>query len=82
MSMLTDGSHACDNCGADVGNGGVSECVVVSDLKPGERGMVTNYHFCRDREEDGKEIKGCERKLLRPSVMKYRRELEEGHDPA
>lgn len=77
MSMLTDGSHACDACGVSVGNGGVSQCAVVSDIKSDEPGMVVNYHFCRDREENGEKVKGCARKLLRPQIMKYRRTLEE-----
>lgn len=69
MSMNPDGTFSCDRCGTGVGNGGITEAVVVSDLDPAARGMIRNLHFCRDRTvagEDGKptEVPGCEHQLL------------------
>ena len=34
MSILITGQHVCDRCKTDLGNGGVTFCVVVSDLDP------------------------------------------------
>lgn len=59
-----DGTFSCDRCGASCGNGGVADCVVVSAMDPVHEGMVINFHFCRDREEDGKAVKGCAGKVL------------------
>lgn len=59
-----DGSFSCDRCGADCGNGGVADCVVVSALDPENNGMVINFHFDRDREEEGQVVKGCAGKVL------------------
>lgn len=69
MSIRTDGKHRCDSCGQDVGNGGVRECAIVSDLDPDREGHIRNLEFCRDREDGGKLVKGCSRKLLRPSIL-------------
>lgn len=68
--MQLDGSHACDNCGTDVSPGSLNVAVVVSAVHPENPTMVENYHFCLDREVDGEKIKGCEHKVLRPSVLK------------
>lgn len=73
MTMQSDGSFECDRCGADCGNGGVLDCVVVSDLDLDNPGHVANYHFCRDREEDGKKIKGCANKVLSTTNLKHRK---------
>lgn len=69
MSIRSDGKHRCDGCGWDVGNGGVRQCAIVSDLDPDNEGHVRNLEFCRDREDGGKMVKGCSRKLLRPSIL-------------
>lgn len=50
----------CDKCGGEAGNGGVRDCVVVSDLNL-ESGLVVNYHFCRENK--------CDKKLLRSSML-------------
>lgn len=71
MTRLEDGSFNCDKCGGDCGNGGVAACLVVSDLDPENSGMVRNLHFCRDREEDGKTVKGCAKKVLSPTNLKH-----------
>lgn len=70
MTRLSDGSHVCDKCGADCGNGGVIDCVVVSDLDA-ENNTVRNLHFCRDREQDGKTIEGCAEQVLSPANLKH-----------
>lgn len=54
--MLPSGKTVCDRDGTDVGNGGVDLCVIVSDLDSDNRGMVHNYHFCREN--------GCDKKVL------------------
>lgn len=69
-----DGTYECDRCGADCGNGGVRDCAIVADLDPDNEGHVRNLHFCRDREEDGRKIKGCARKLLSATNLKHREE--------
>lgn len=69
--MTPNGKHVCDRCGTDVGNGGVSEAVVVGDLDPDQRGHVCNLHFCRDRTVDGKAVRGCEHKILSPANLKH-----------
>lgn len=74
MSLTPDGRHECDRCGADVDNGGVANCVIVSDLDPDRPGMVRNLEYCRDRpgpDVDGGIIKGCSRKLLSPSMLRH-----------
>lgn len=63
--------YQCARCGANVGNGGVDQCSVVSDIDPDTPGMVRNLRFCRDREDDGKKIKGCTGKVLSPSNLKH-----------
>lgn len=78
--MITnpDGTFNCTSCGFNVGNGGVSTAVVVSDLDPDQPGMVRNLRFCRDRtEDDGTVVKGCGTKLLRPSLLRHYTETKE-----
>jgi hypothetical protein len=73
---ISDSEFRCDKCGGDCGNGGVASCVVVSDIDP-DTGMVVNYHYCRDREEDGEKIKGCDKKVLSAANRKYYLEQKE-----
>lgn len=80
MSIKANGKHECDRCGTDVGNGGVLQCVVVSDLDPDDPGMVRNLHFCRDRDEGGKLVKGCARKVLSPANLKHYEEAREPNE--
>lgn len=60
--------HKCDGCGADLQGGGVVNALIVSDIDE-ESGLVVNYEFCRTREEDGKKVKGCRDKLIRPQYL-------------
>lgn len=78
MSMTPDGLHYCDRCGFDLGNGGVANCVVVSDLDPDRPGMVRIFEFCRDhRDENGEDVRGCNHELLSPSMLKHYTESQE-----
>ena len=82
MSREADGKFYCDRDGVEVGNGGVLEALVVSDLDPDNPGMVRNLHFCRDRRaEDGSLVKGCARKVLSSSNMAhFKQKKEEAED--
>lgn len=72
------GTHVCDRCAQGCGNGGVMECLVVSDLDP-ETGHVRNLHFCRDHEDkDGNKVKGCDSKVLSARNMQHYREVHGG----
>lgn len=71
---MVDGRHVCDRCGTDVGNGGVAQAVVVSDLDPNRPGMIRNLHYCRDRVEEAPDgartsVQGCGRELLSPEML-------------
>lgn len=79
MSMLKNGKHVCDRCGEDVGNGGVMQCIVVSQLDPHNPGMVRNLHFCLDTVDESGTVtrKGCERKILSPANIKFNEENRE-----
>lgn len=68
--MLPNGAHVCDRCGVDVGNGGITECTIVSGLD--DDGGVRILHFCLDRMEgdDARTVRGCSRKLLSPATIK------------
>lgn len=78
MSITPESNYRCARCGADVGNGGVTLCVVVSDLDPDNPGMVRNLRYCRDHTDDnGDVVKGCSRKLLSPSMLTHHTETQE-----
>lgn len=47
MSLRPDGAYRCDRCGADVGNGGVTEAASISDLDPDQPGTIRVLHLCR-----------------------------------
>lgn len=51
MSLRPDGAYRCDRCGVDVGNGGVVEAAIISDLHPDEPGTVRVLHLCRAERE-------------------------------
>lgn len=68
---ISETEYICDRDGADCGNGGVVACLVVSDLDHENEGMVKNYHFCRDREEDGKTVKGCAGKVMSAANLAF-----------
>lgn len=69
MSHLTDGSFACDRCGADIGNGDITHAIVVGDLDPDREGHVRNLHFCREN--------GCAGKVLSARNMAAYKERKE-----
>lgn len=64
MSFNSDGSVTCDKKGEVLTNGGVAESLVISDLDPDRPGHTRTFHFCRDREEDGKQVQGCANAIL------------------
>lgn len=71
MTANADGTHTCDRCGGDCGNGGVFDALVVADLDA-DTGLVINFHFCRDRYDDnGKVIRGCDTKVLNKGTQKH-----------
>jgi hypothetical protein len=44
VSVLQDGTVVCDRCGGDVGNGSITDCVIVTALTT-SRDIVA-MHFC------------------------------------
>lgn len=64
MSLRPDGTYRCDRCGADVGNGGVVQAAIVSDV---EDGAVRVLHFCRESRDGAPH--GCAGRLLSPSML-------------
>lgn len=51
MSLRADGKYRCDRSGRELVNGGVQECIIVTDLDPATDNTTTRVlHFCR---EDG-----------------------------
>ena len=64
MSLRPDGSYRCDRCGADVGNGAVTEAAIVSDV---EDGAVRVLHFCRQPRDSAPN--GCAGRLLSASML-------------
>lgn len=64
MSLRSDGSYRCDRCGADAGNGGVTESAVVSDVYGG---AVRVLHFCRKPTKGAPH--GCAGRLLSASIL-------------
>jgi hypothetical protein len=53
----------CDDCGHPCGNGNIFEAMLVADLDIATNNTI-NLHFCRDRKEDGKTVKGCAHKII------------------
>ena len=70
MTAISMDEFECDSCGASCGNGGVGQCLVVSDLDLDE-GRVVNLHFCRDHLDGEKKVKGCATKLLAPKNLAH-----------
>jgi hypothetical protein len=79
VTMNQNGSVTCDRDGWDVGNGSVTNALVVSDLDPDRPGHVRTLHFCRDvRDEDGNVTHpGCDKKVLSARNMAH---FKETHD--
>lgn len=57
MSLRADGSHRCDRCGRDVGNGGIFAAAFISDLDPERPGEPRQLHLCREERDDAP--RGC-----------------------
>jgi hypothetical protein len=45
MIVDINGTAVCSRCGAELGTGPITLCVIVSDL--GDDGRVVTHHFCR-----------------------------------
>lgn len=68
--MQVSGKFKCDNCGGSAGNGGVQDCIIVSDLNS-DSGAVINHHFCRAHK--------CDKEVLREAVLRaYRATMNSG----
>lgn len=66
-----DGSHSCDGCGADVGDGGVATSVVISDLDPRRPGQPLIRNLCRSRREAAAYVQGCADVALTPEILAH-----------
>lgn len=69
MTTHTDGSNTCDRCGADVGNGAMDKCAIVTVMEePGER--IRTLHLCTfsgrlpTAAEDSAEAQKCAQRVL------------------
>lgn len=81
MSVDPDGSYSCDRCGADVQNGAITVASVAGDLIEVDGGQtVVNYHFCRDREENGEKVLGCTRKVLSARNLEHYKQTKESRN--
>lgn len=70
MSLRSDGRYHCDRCGVDVQPGDVQSSAIVTDLDPGsEMPTPRRLDFCRDREADGKRVKGCASRVLTAKAL-------------
>lgn len=67
MSLRTGGAYRCDRCGADVGNGGVTEAAIVSDLDPDRPGEIRVLHLCRAARDGAPH--GCVGNVLGPQTL-------------
>lgn len=68
MSLRSDGTYRCDDCGLDVGNAAVTECAIVSTIAHTDDGpVVLVLHFCRVPRDGAPE--GCAAHLLTPSHL-------------
>lgn len=75
MSRLPDGTHECDRCGHNVGNGAVDQAAKVVDTDP-DTGNTTqrDLHLCRDRpdpDRPGKTIQGCRDRVLTRKALRH-----------
>lgn len=67
MSLRRDGGYRCDKCGADVGNGGVQTCAVISTVQRDDPVRPVVYHLCREP-RDGAPY-GCEGQTFGPATL-------------
>lgn len=70
MSLRDDGRYHCDKCGADVGNGDLQSSATAIELD-GDSEIPTpvRFDFCRDREENGKKVRGCASRVFTPKAL-------------
>lgn len=62
MTRLPDGSHECDGCGEDIGNGGIGTAMSLVDY---HEGAQRHRHLCYTRtDEQGEHGPGCRDELL------------------
>lgn len=66
MSLREDGSYRCDRCGTDVGNAGIDQCAIVTDLNE-EGTSPIQLHLCR-KAQDGAP-RGCAARVLGPGTL-------------
>lgn len=76
MSLRPDGTYHCDKCGADVGNGGVSEAAVVSTVDADDPTQPRVFHLCREPRDGAP--RGCEGNVLGPSALANYYETRDG----
>lgn len=73
MSVINE-KFVCDGCGADVGNGGVDRCAIVSRIDL-ETGHVENLHLCMTGKwgPDGKleDQGGCSVEILNDKALTH-----------
>lgn len=73
-----DGTFDCASCGYNVGGGGTDRCAIVNTVDEEQRGVPLGLRFCLDHDdENGDTVRGCVRKLLRPSMLKHLTATEE-----
>ncbi len=68
MSIQADGTHRCDGCGADVGNGAITLAALTADYT--SAGEVVNYEWCRQAREG--HPRGCAGTLLAGAAVAWR----------
>lgn len=82
LQQGTSNQYECDGCGADLGNGGVTVCSILSMMDPDRPGEIINLHYCYDREEKQSKaknakpvtVKGCTNKIWSKGVSRRIRE--------
>lgn len=67
MSLRDDGTYRCDRCGTRVGNGGVQEAAVISDLEPDDPARPRVLQLCREPREGAP--RGCVGNVLGPGTL-------------
>lgn len=67
MSRRPDGTCRCDRCGVGVGNGGVRQAAVISDVDPEDPRIPRFLHLCR-APRDGAPT-GCVGYVLGPGTL-------------
>jgi hypothetical protein len=78
VSLRPDGSHRCDRCGRDVGNGSSQESTVVITIVEVDSGGITaptpiTLNFCREARPDFP--RGCTGRVLSDANLADYREM-------